>query len=130
MSQTVKRYSEAFKRHVVREYEDGATIEELRRKYGIGGGSTIQQWIRKYGREGLRHRVMRIQTAEEADQVPKLQQEIARLQEALAQTLMEKMALEKTLALYQKAFGTDLAKKNAPGSSMPSTMRPTNGDWR
>ena len=129
MSQTVKRYSEAFKRHVVREYEDGATIEELRRKYGIGGGSTIQQWIRKYGRDGLRHRVMRIQTAEEADQVQNLQQEIARLQEALAQTMVEKMALEKTLALYQEAFGTNLAKKNAPGSSMPSTTTPASRDW-
>ena len=129
MSKTFKRYSKAFKRQVVREYEAGATIQELRRKYGIGGGSTIQQWIRTYGREGLRHRVMRIQSPEEADQVRLLQQEISRLQEALAQTMVEKIALEKTLALYQESFGTDLAKKNAPRSSMTPTTKPTNKDW-
>ena len=114
MSKTIKRYSEAFKRHVVQEYEDGASIEALRRKYG---------------RDGLRHRVMRIQTVEEADQVRNLQQEIRRLQEALAQTMLEKIAAEKTLALYQEAFGTNLAKKNAPGSSMPSTTTPASRDW-
>ena len=128
MSQIVKRYSEAFKRQVVREYEDGATIEALRRKYGIGGSHTIQRWIRMYGRDGLRHRVMRIQTPEEADQVRKLQQEIHRLQEALAQTMLEKIALEKTLALYQETFGTDLAKKNAPSSLTPSTRKPASKD--
>ncbi len=124
MSKTIKRYSEAFKRQVVQEYEAGATIEALRRKYGIGGGSTIQQWIRRYGREGLRHQVMRIQTAEEADQVQLLQREIQRLQEALVQMTLEKIAAEQTLALYQEAFGTDLVKKNAPASSTPSTMPP------
>ena len=128
MSKTIKRYSEAFKRHVVQEYEDGASIEALRRKYGIGGHCTIQQWIETYGREGLRHQVMRIQTVEEADQVRNLQQEIRRLQEALAQTMLEKIAAEKTLALYQEAFGADLAKKNAPGSSMPSTTTPASRD--
>ncbi len=91
----------------------GPPSKELRCKYGIGGGSTIQQWIRTYGQDGLRHRVMRIQTVEEVDQVRNLQQEIARLQEALAQTLLEKIALEKTLALYQETFGTELAKKRS-----------------
>ncbi len=128
MSKTVKRYSEAFKRHVVREYEDGATVEALRRKYGIGGGSTIQQWIRKYGRDGLRHRVVRIQTAEEADQVRHLQQELRRVQEALGRVVVEKLALEETLALYQETYGPDLVKKNALNSSTPSTRQPEGKD--
>jgi len=124
MSKTVKRYSEPFKRQVVREYEDGATIGALRRKYGIGGGNTIQRWVRKYGREGLRHRVMRIQTAAEADQVQQLQRQIQQLQNALAQMLLDKMAAEKALALYQETFGSDLVEKNGPGSSTPCTRRP------
>ena len=128
MSKIIKRYSEAFKRQVVREYEDGATITALRRKYGIKGACTIQRWIRIYGQDGLRHHLMHIQSPEEADQVRKLQQEIQRLQEALAQTMLEKIAAEKTLALYQETFGTDLAKKNGPGSSMPSTKKPAGKD--
>ena len=128
MSRNVKRYSEAFKRQVVHEYEQGATIQHLRAKYGIGGGRTIQRWIRAYGREGLRHQVIRIQTAEEADQVKRLHQEIHRLREALAQTLLEKLATEHTLALYQETYGTTLAKKNAPASSTPSTGKSKSKD--
>ena len=33
----IKRYSEAFRQEVVREYEAGSSIAELRQKYGIGG---------------------------------------------------------------------------------------------
>lgn len=125
MSETVKRYSEAFKRHVVREYEDGATILDLRRKYGIGGGSTIQRWIRKYGRDGLRHQIVRIQTAEEANQVRHLQQELRRVQEALGRVVVEKLALEETLALYQETYGSDLVKKTLPAhrSHLPGSPK-------
>ena len=60
----VKRYSVAIKQKIVREYEAGATMSELRRKYGIGGGATIRAWIEKYGREGLRHKLIVIQSPE------------------------------------------------------------------
>ena len=36
-----KRYSEAFKREVVREYEAGVSARRLREKYGIQGGRTV-----------------------------------------------------------------------------------------
>jgi hypothetical protein len=45
----IKRYSEAFEKTVVKEYEAGGTIDALRQTNGIGEGSTIQQRIRKYG---------------------------------------------------------------------------------
>ena len=46
-----ERYSEAFKRQVVQEYERGnVTKDDLQRKYHIGGHSTVLQWCRKYGR--------------------------------------------------------------------------------
>ncbi len=44
-------YSEAFKRQVVAEYEQGlSTKANLRRKYGIAGNSCIDRWCRKYGK--------------------------------------------------------------------------------
>ena len=129
MDKSIKRYSEAFKRFVVREYEAGtASIGQLRAQYGIGGNSTIQGWIRTYGRAGLRHQVLRIQTPEEADQRQVLRREVQRLREALAQTLLDKLAAEQCLALYQEAFGTELAKKNGATSSKPSTTPPTRKD--
>jgi hypothetical protein len=37
----IKRYSEAFEKTVVKEYEAGGTIDALRQTNGIGEGSTI-----------------------------------------------------------------------------------------
>jgi transposase-like protein len=39
------RYNQAFKQQVVREYEAGASIYQLRQKYGIGGYQTVKRWI-------------------------------------------------------------------------------------
>ena len=49
-----KRYSEAFRLHVVKEYEEGAGIRQLQKKYGITGTPTIYNWVKKYSKEGLR----------------------------------------------------------------------------
>ncbi len=55
MRRSYVRYSEAFKRQVVAELEDGkySSIGEANRVYGIRGAATVPQWIRKYGREGI-----------------------------------------------------------------------------
>lgn len=50
----VRRYSDSFRRQVVQEYESGEKLEDLRKKYGIGGGSTIQSWIKKFGKGAFR----------------------------------------------------------------------------
>jgi transposase-like protein len=47
MAKTIKRYSDAFRRQVVAEYEAGSSIAQLQKKYGITGGQTIQAWIKK-----------------------------------------------------------------------------------
>lgn len=44
-------YSEAFKRMIVAEFESGIiTKAALKRKYGIAGHSTLDRWLKKYGR--------------------------------------------------------------------------------
>jgi transposase-like protein len=49
---TVARtFSESFKRQIVREYESGLlNKDQLKRKYGLGGKSTVLDWCRKYGK--------------------------------------------------------------------------------
>ena len=54
----IKRYSEAFKRQVVSEYEAGQSATWLRRKYGITGRDTIERWVKKYAHAGLRQGVL------------------------------------------------------------------------
>jgi transposase len=45
------KFSETFKRVVVREFEQGLlNKDQLQRKYGLGGNSTVLKWCRKYGK--------------------------------------------------------------------------------
>jgi|SRR5436189_831417 transposase len=44
-------FSELFKKQVVREFESGLlNKDQLQRKYGLGGNSTVLKWCRKYGK--------------------------------------------------------------------------------
>jgi transposase len=44
-------FNEVFKKQVVREFEQGLlNKDQLQRKYGLGGNSTILKWCRKYGK--------------------------------------------------------------------------------
>jgi transposase-like protein len=113
MTGEIKTYSESFRRQVVAEYETGSSLGELKRKYGIGGQATITKWIAKYGSAGLRHKLVRIQSAAEANRVKALEQQVVQLERALAKMTLEKLKLESTLEVLQEQQGTDVMKKNA-----------------
>ena len=98
----VIRYSEAFKKQVVREYEGGASALSLREKYGIKGTGTITHWLKKYGREGSRHQVMIIQTPEEQSRVKQLEKRVAELEKALAQVTLDKLMLETLVEVIEE----------------------------
>ena len=55
MGRRVVRYSEAFKREIVRELEGGrfANPDQISRRYGIRGAGTVKRWAEQYGRPGL-----------------------------------------------------------------------------
>ena len=86
----IKRYSMAFKKQVVQEYEQGAAITALHRKYGIPPGSTIKRWITQYSREGVRHKMIHIQRPEEQEQVKELQARVAELEKLVAQLSLDR----------------------------------------
>ena len=106
----VIRYSEAFKREVVREYEAGASAVQLRRKYGIKGGSTVSRWVKQYGREGSRYELMVIQKPEEKAEVKRLQERVKQLESALAQTMLDKLMLESLVETIEAEEGIELKK--------------------
>ena len=121
MTEVVKRYSQAFQRQVVAEYEAGSSITALQKKYGIGGSVTIHKWIKKYGSEGLRHNLVRIQTTEEVNQVKALEQQVEQLERALARVTVEKLRLESIVEELQAGLGEEAVKKNAAPSLPGST---------
>jgi len=83
---TVKRYSEAFKRQVVGELERGKhdSIDGARRANSIGGSITVANWVRKYGREDLLPKRVRIETLQERDELKEARKRIRELEAAVA----------------------------------------------
>ena len=106
----VKRYSQAFRKQVVREYETGTSINKLQQKYGIGGSTTIQRWIKKYSRAGLRSEMMVIQSPEDQLEFKAMKSRIADLEAALAESVLESRMLKATLEVASEALDIDLKK--------------------
>jgi transposase-like protein len=112
------RYSEAFKLAVVRELEaEDVPFQQLQRKYGIRGNSTVQQWVRKYG-NGTRGKVIRVQKPEEIDELKRLKERLRRLETALADAHVD-LALERAyvrIACERAGIGdVEQFKKKAAG---------------
>ena len=85
MNKESLRYSEAFKLQVVSELESGkfSCIFEARKRYAIKGCGTVENWIRKYGKNHLLNKVVRVESIKERDQLKELKSEIRELKSAL-----------------------------------------------
>lgn len=106
------RYSISFRQKVVREIEEeGLTLEAAARRYGIKGGQTISNWIKKFGRYHLLSKVVRIETMDEKDRIKQLEEENKKLKIALADSMMEKRCLEVVIEEADKAYEMGLKKK-------------------
>lgn len=118
------RYSYAFKQKVVSDIETGQLkISEARIKYGIRGAETIQNWIRKLGKNHLLCRVVRIENPMEVNQIKLLKQRILELERALAQTQLECLESESYLAQACQELGLDVVsfKKKETAKSTKSS---------
>lgn len=124
VKKVIKRYSMAFKKQVVEEYESGTSIARLQRKYGIPNGPTIKRWVKQYSPEGVRHQIMHIQRPEEQEQVKEQQQRIAELEQVVAQLALDKFMLESSLAVAEAQLGYEVKKKDVTKSS----VKPLSGE--
>lgn len=103
---------------VVRELEAGGhAFELMRRKYGIGGCATVQQWTRKYG-NGTRGKVIRVEKPEEINELNRLKERVRKLETALADAHVD-LAVERAYMRMacDRAGITDIEefKKKADG---------------
>ena len=107
MRRKLMRYSEAFKLQVVSELESGKfrTHQEARECYAITGGSTIPIWLKKYGRDHLLHRIVRVESVNEKDQIKALKKEIAQLKEAVADSKVQELIHRATFEVVCKEYG-------------------------
>ena len=117
MGRAAIRYSEAFKRQVVEEIERGkfSSPHKAKLAYRIKGKDTVERWIRKYGREELLPKVIRIETLKERDKLKEARQRIKDLETALVDAHID-YSLERTfLEVACERLGVkveDFKKKN------------------
>jgi len=116
------RYSEAFKAQVVGELETGklASCNAAAGRYGIRGTTTVYKWVRKYGRNHLIGKVVRVETVDERDELKRLRQRVRELEALVADQSLD-LAVERTyvkLACREAGIqDVEAFKKKALGSA-------------
>lgn len=112
---TSKRYSESFKRQMVRDLERGeTTVQEIQRRYGVRGRVTISGWLRKYGK-GKVARGEKRKSVIESRKLLSLEREKQQLEQAVARLTVEKVACESLLEEAQEHYGVDFKKTFGQG---------------
>lgn len=117
----VIRYSEAFKMQVVRELEQGRfdTAAEAGRAYGVKGCYTVTRWVRRFGKDHLLGKMVRVMKANEETEVKALRKRVRELERALADAHLDLKLEEAYVKLACKAAGVqdvaEFKKKHAGG---------------
>ena len=106
-NQTI-RYSESFKLAVLKDIElNYLSFGQARIKYNIKGGSTIQNWAKKYGNFNLLNKIVIVKKLGEFDRIKEMKDEIRRLKEALADTVLDRKIAESTLEVICEDMNLD-----------------------
>jgi transposase-like protein len=108
-----KVYPLVFIMEVITEVQSGKiSITRALRKYGIGGHTTIQKWINKYGKLGSKK-------TQELDKMSKLELEIAKLKKekqelesALARAHLKMLTMESLIEVYEEETVKKTEKKS------------------
>ena len=106
----IYRYSDCFKEKVVQEISAGSTISEVCRRYDIKSLSTVQKWLKKYGRPELLNTIIRVKMKTEDDKIKQLESENKRLKIALADATLAKDVLEVLIEEVDAHYQTDVKK--------------------
>ena len=89
----------------------------MQRKYGIKAPETVMRWVRQFG-SGRHGKIIRVERADEVNELTRLRSQLRQAKEALADTHME-LALEKAfLAVACEELNQSLEsfkKKHAGG---------------
>ena len=118
------RYSRAFKQKVISEIESGKlTIAEARRIYDIKSSPTIYIWLRKYGKNHLINKVVRVEMRDEKDKIKELERQKGKLESALAQAHLKNLCLESLLECVEEHYKVDVKKTFGQKASKESSSK-------
>jgi transposase-like protein len=116
-SKTTSRYENSFKRQVVLEVLSGSiTKEEARRRYNIGGKSTILDWMRDFA--GLKMKVAVgnpmpiLQQMDISKDKTELEEKIKQLEAKLEYAELKGRAYQIMVEIAKEKYNLDLEKKS------------------
>ena len=123
------RYSEAFRLNVVSEIESGKFSGPYAASvaYGIRGATTVESWLRMYGRKDLLRRQVLITTMDEHDEKKVLRKRVSDLEKALADTHMKGLLGEAYLEIACERLGMDPSEFKKKAATKLSTGPGTPG---
>jgi len=130
MAVTRVRYSEAFKRQVVEALEQGRhrSLHSACRAYGIGGTTTVSSWVRRYGREDILPKNVRVETLKERDELKEARKRIRDLEAAVADAHIDHCLEKAYFHVACDRMGVDpddFKKKNV--MTLSDTRKPQRG---
>ena len=101
----VRRYSESFKLKVLAELTKGNhSKRQIALTYGIQS-STINVWIKKYGRKDLMNTRVTVQTDDELSRTKALQKELKQLKDLLIKKDLDKLVTDSYLEVAAENLG-------------------------
>ena len=125
VKRTQKDYSMSFKLQIVSEIESGVlSVYAATRKYGIQGGHTVTQWLRKYGKFDWQH-----QTPSNMPKTPEqkileleakvklLEKQKALLEHQASQADKKAIIFDMMIDLAEREYHIDIRKNSSPGQS-------------
>ena len=120
-----KIYTSSFKRQVVQEVLSGQISKEgARKRYGIGGNTTILDWMRVYAgfktKETGTNLLLNLQAMQIDNEKARLEEEIKRLQSELDLAKLKGRAYQIMVEIAKEQYGVDLEKKSGAKPSKPS----------
>ena len=102
-----KRYSLAFKKQVVREFEKGfLNKDQLQRKYSLAGHTTVLKWCRKYGKFDYSKRAPGVQIMKDPQK-----QRIKELEKKLKIAEQKLKVYDKLIEITNRELDADVIKK-------------------
>lgn len=130
IQRTIKRYSISFKQKVISEIESGKlTKPEAQRIYGIGSSTSIEKWIKKFGKLHLLNKVVRIELKDEVSKLKDLEKQKKALESALAQAQLKLIVYESIIEVAEQELGRDL-KKNSESGLLTRVVKRSKGSRR
>jgi len=116
MGPSPRKYSVAFKRQIVREYESGSlNKDQLKAKYNIGGNSRILEWCRQYGKLVYPKSISLGRPMKDPQK-----QRIKELEKALEMANLKVRAYEKLIEITERNEGIEILKKDGAKQSTSS----------